>query len=197
MSFLPIPVPVESFTRVRESVPPAPVPRVGLSWGQTAKFSVLDPADRSGESESEEADRRGGLTIRWAPERVYRDQTYDMPPVWREYDVARVESEDDPEVTLDVSLTRSMLFPLGTQHMKYVGGGSYVVDDGGQPYQERIVHSFVRLDMPPPDGEWNIVETGLVEGQWPSYREEMFSPGKFVGAMAWQTVFGSGMKWTR
>lgn len=177
MSVLPVAVPVSSHTQERVHVAPDPVPEVGLSWGRASEFSILDPAD----DEAAEADRRGGLTIRWAPKHVWRDQTHDLSPVWRSYDVARIRAADDPDISIEVAFTRSMLFPIRTERVKYIGGGSYVVEDQGRPYEERVVHSYVRLDMPLPDLDLEIVDPGRVEGQWPDYPEEMFSPGQFSG----------------
>ncbi|MGR3593110.1 MAG: hypothetical protein ACU0B9_07345 [Limimaricola soesokkakensis] len=184
---LPFLVPVESHTNSRASSRPAdPVPEAGAAWGQSSAFSIEDPDSAAGdprdeaESPEEEEKRRRGITIIWPQKHIYTSRTIDFSPVWRRYDIAEVTARDDPDVKIEVAVTRELLFPIRSETMKYVGGGSYVIHTGGRGYETRVVHSYLHLVLPILSPGWTIKEFGLTEGEWPDYPDEMFPPGPFA-----------------
>ncbi len=181
---LPFLVPVESHSgsRVPARVP-EPVPEASAQWGRASGFTIEDPkADpwAMGEDADAEEARRGGFSITWPQKHIYTSRTIDMTPVWRRYDVAEVTAYDDPEVKIEVAVTRAMLFPIRSETLRYVGGGSYVLDPGGQAFEERVIHSYLLLELPILVPGWTIKAYGLTEGAWPTYRQEMFPPGPFA-----------------
>lgn len=197
------PTPVQPHTYERSRSPKARDETVRLVWGQTSQFSIVNPPTYPQEVEGEAtigamepSDENGGFVVRLWPEEVWTEQTHRLSPVWRKFDVARIEADNDPATTMDVAVTTEVLIPIRSKVMKYTGGGSYVEDPGGLPYEERMIHSYLHLRLPPPRSDWLIVQRGVTEGVWPTYREEMFRPGTFTASSSWQTHFGSGM-WTR
>ena len=184
-------VPVESVTRDRaERQPPAPRPDVGHRWGKAARFTFDEPPD--------EAERRKGLTIRWPAKYRHSVRVRNMTPVWRRFDVMRVKAETGAD-HVDVRVTREVLIPLGSSTQRFIGiGTGYVEDTGGAPYEERIVHSFLRLELPPP----SLVNAEKIdegeEGQWPDLPEEMVPPCKYYGgATSWGPHYAATGGWSR
>lgn len=171
---------VQSHTDVRAAAArQQPDPDAGARWGRPSRFQF----DRS--AEDAELERRGGVTLVWPAERVTTVRVGNFTPVWRKIDVIRIPpgatpEATDPETMEEASVTREILFPVGTTTQKYVGGGTgYVEDPRGLPYEERVIHTFVRLRLPPPMPDAEVVRTE-VEGAWPSLPTEMFRPGTFV-----------------
>ena len=149
-------------------------PDSGARWGKAAEFGF----DRSAETAEMEA--RGGVVLEWPAEHVETVTVRDFTPVWRRYDVVRIRSSADESQTMEATVTREMLIPLGSSTQRYVGGGiGYVEDPGDYGYQDRVIHSFLRLAVPSPVPEAEVIDTG-VEGAWPDYPQETFPPGKFV-----------------
>ena len=97
---------------------------------------------------------------------------------------------------MDVAVTREVLIPIRSQVQKYIGGGSYVKDPEGLHYQDRLIHSFVHLTLLPPSAEWDVLQAGLIDGEWPKYPSELFTPGAFASSGAWTQNFG-GEPWSR
>ena len=166
---------VDSHQKVRAPTPaPAAAPDAGARWGKASAFAF----DRS--AEDREMEERGGVTLEWPTEHIERIAVHDLTPVWRKYEVVRIVSTADPEVVEFATVTREMLIPVGLSMQRYVGGGmGYVEEPGSFGYQDRVIHSFVRLRVPSPVPDAEVVETG-VEGDWPDLPEEMFPPGRFV-----------------
>lgn len=169
---LPFIVPVDSHALDRARPKAAePVTDAGAVWGRPAALAL------DAETEAEEA-RGGGMTLVMPQEHIYTSETVDMSPVWRRFDIVEISAIDEPGVTMRVVVTRELLFPLRSERMAYVGGGSYVLDPEGQPFEDREVHTFLHLVLPDPAPRGGrIIERGLTEGEWPRLPEEMFTPG--------------------
>lgn len=151
-----------------------PAPDAGTRWGKAARFDF----DRSDETEEMEA--RGGVTLIWPAEHIETVRVWDFTPVWRRYDVVRIESSADPTRTENATVTREMLIPLGSSTQRYVGGGmGYVEDPGDYGYEDRVIHSYLRLAVPSPVPEAEVIDSG-VEGAWPDLPQEMFPPGRLI-----------------
>ena len=184
-------VPIESVTRDRaHPEPPIPAPEVGLRWGAPAQFTFDEP--------THEAERRKGLTIRWPALHKKSVRVRNMTPVWRRFDVMRVKAETGTD-HVDVRVTREVLIPLGSSTQRFIGiGTGYVEDPGGAPHEERVVHSFLRLEIPPPAlVNAEKIEEGE-EGQWPDLPEEMVPPGRYSGgATSWGPHYAATGGWSR
>lgn len=163
---------IDSHTDERAARPVAqPAPEAGARWGKAARFDF----DRT--AESEEMERRGGVTLVWPAEHVETVAVADLAPVWRKYDVVRIRSSADPDQAQEATVTREMLIPIGMSTQIYVGGGiGYVEDPGEYGFEERVIHSFVRLHVPSAVPEAELIGTGE-EGEWPRFPEELFTPG--------------------
>ena len=197
------PAPIEPHLRQRSRPVPKQEREAGIVWGRTSQFSIVNPptypqegGDTSGAGEIEQSDENGGFVVRLWPEEIWTEQTHRLSPVWRKFDVVRIEADNDPNTTMDVAVTTEVLIPIRSKRMKYLGGGTYAENPEGRAYEDRVIHSYVHLRIPPPRSDWEIVQRGLEEGEWPTYRDEMFAPGTFTTAPSWQTHFGSGI-WTR
>jgi hypothetical protein len=138
----------------------------------------------------------GAKTVKLWADRIDTIKTYRLNAVWRKYDIARITSVDDGSAFMDVAVTREVLIPIRSQVQKYIGGGSYVKDPEGLHYQERNIHTFVHLILLPPSAEWTIIQSDLIDGEWPTYPSELFTPGAFAGSGAWTQNFG-GEPWSR
>ena len=164
---------IESHRQERATIRPGIVPPdAGSRWGKPAQFG-FDASDAEAEEE------RGGVVQiqrSSSPERV---MVWNLSPVWRRCDVVKIVSQDDPNLTTEALVTREMLIPVGSKTQRYVGGGiGYVVDPGKYGFEERAIHTFVRLQVPTPVPDAEVVGN-VVEGAWPDYPEELFAPGRF------------------
>jgi hypothetical protein len=73
-----------------------------------------------------------------------------------------------------------MLIPVGSSTQKYVGGGiGYVEHPGDYGFEERTIHTFVRLRLPSPVPDAEVISTDE-EGAWPDYPLEAHPPGRFL-----------------
>lgn len=187
-------VPVESHTRQSVERVPIPVPEVGLRWGRPADFTYQAPAPER------ERERRKGMTIRRPPEYKRSVQVHNITPVWRKFDVMRVRNSSDPEGEhfVDVRVTREALIPIDTTTQTFVSLGTGYVE--GARGEERVIHTFLHLKIPPPAFSDNVekVDEGE-EGEWPSYPTEWAPPGRIGGVMTWESHFSRGMEmdWSR
>jgi hypothetical protein len=94
--------------------------------------------------------------------------------------VIEIESSDNPDLTIQETVTRQMLVPVGSEQQIYVGGGiGYVEDPGDYGFEVRMIYTFALLNLPSPVPDATVVESGE-EGEWPSYPEETIPPGKFT-----------------
>ena len=144
----------------------------GARWGKAAEFGF----DRSG-AETENQDRGG---INQVQRSQNRTKVWNLSPVWRAFDVVEIESSENPGVTIEATVTRQMLVPVGSSTQRYVGGGiGYVEDPGDYGFEVRMIHTFVLLSLPSPVPDATVVDSGE-EGEWPSHPEEMIPPGKFT-----------------
>ena len=166
---------VESHAQERAHRPSAPTPDAGgARWGQAARFAFGQSAEEA------EMEDRGGLTLVWPAERFETVRVQVLTPVWRRLEVIRVPSSDDPKTTEEASVTREMLIPLGASRQKYLGGGTgYVEDPGGRPYEDRVIHTFLHLRLPPPLPNAEVVRVAE-EGAWPDLPTELHVPGTYV-----------------
>lgn len=166
---------VESHAQERASRPSTPAPDAGgARWGRASRFDF----DRS--AADAEMDERGGITLVWPAERLETIRVQVLTPVWRRLEVIRVPSSADPSTTEEASVTRELLIPLSRSRQKYVGGGTgYVEDPGDRPYEERIIHTFLHLKLPPPLPDAEVVRIAE-EGAWPDLPTELLPPGRFV-----------------
>ena len=160
----------------RDRTPRLPVladAEAGKRWGKPATFE-FDRTDADAENEA-----RGGINQVERSGSPVRVKLWNLSPVWRAFDIVEVPSEEDPSQTIEATVTRQMLVPVGTSTQKYVGGGiGYVEDPGDYGYQERTIHTFVLLTVPSPVPDAEVVASGQ-EGEWPEYPQEMFRPGRF------------------
>ena len=165
---------IESHAEDRPARPVrTPDPEAGARWGKAADYAF----DQS--AETTETEERGGVTLEWPAEHIETVTVWDFTPVWRSYDVVRIESSSDPTKTEQATVTREMLIPLGSSTQRYVGGGmGYVEDPGQYGYEDRVIHTFLRLALPSPVPEAEVIDSG-VEGEWPDYPEETFPPDGF------------------
>ena len=166
---------VESHTKARaQRTPPRPAPDSGARWGRASRFRFDQSA---ADAEMEE---RGGVTLVWPAKRIKTTKVNNFTPVWRKIDIINLPSVAAPETMQEVAVTTEMLFPVSQTRQSYIGGGTgYVEDPGDQVYEDRIIHTFLLLRMPPPEPEAEVLRSE-VKGQWPSLPEEMFRPGTFV-----------------
>jgi hypothetical protein len=165
---------MESHERDREPrQPESAAPESGVRWGKPAEFG-FDQSEADAENEA-----RGGFNTVDRGETRTSVKVWNLSPVWRAYDVVEVPSGEDPSQTMEATVTRQMLIPVGSSTQKYVGGGiGYVEDPRGYGYEERTIHTYVLLTIPSPLPDAEVVDSG-VEGEWPSYPTESFSPGAY------------------
>ena len=166
---------VESHSEERASRSQPPVPDAGgARWGRASRFAF----DRS--AKDAEMEDRGGITLVWPAERLETVRVQVLSPVWRRLDVIRVPSSDDPATTEEASVTRELLIPLGASRQKYLGGGTgYVEDPDDRPYEDRVIHTFLHLRLPPPLPDAEVVRVAE-EGAWPDLPTELHVPGTYV-----------------
>ena len=195
---------------------------VDYLWGKASKFSIVRP-DKTGNDATDGTSGTGGTsgaygsdgfsgtdadallekyasmgakTVRLWADRIKTVKTYRLNSVWRKFDICRITSVDDGSAFMDVAVTREVLIPIRSKVQKYIGGGSYVKDPEGLHYQERLIHSFVHLTLLPPSAEWEVIQSGLIDGEWPKYPNELFKTGAFASSGAWAQNFG-GEPWSR
>ena len=183
-------VPVDSHVDDRSAPVSIAVPEVGLCWGAEAQFEFDLPREEA------EARRRGGMTIRWPADTKHTVLVHDFTPVWRRYDVFRVRSEEDPDTYVDVRVTREALVPVEDTTQRFVGSIGYVEDPGRYGYEERVIHTYVHLQIPSPMSDQEKVGEGT-EGTWPSYPEDMFAPGRIGAELSSAAPYGSNFGWSR
>ena len=165
--------PVESHTRERVAAEPVEAPIVGERWGRPSQFTF----DEQG-PESDPADDGGGAVVRWPADRKRSVRVYNLTPVWRKYDVVRIESADDPAVFVEARITREILIPISSTQQKFVSMAlGYLEDTTGYAYEQRIIHTYLLLRIPSPAPGLEVVDRGE-EGDWPPYPEELASPGR-------------------
>jgi hypothetical protein len=164
---------IESHRQERAALrPEVAVLDAGTRWGKAADFG-FDQTDAEAENEA-----GGGVSPVSRSEN--RIMVWNLSPVWRAFDVVEIESSDDPNVTIEATVTRQMLVPVGSETQRYVGGGiGYVVDPGDYGFETRTIHTFVLLSLPSPVPDAPVIESGE-EGAWPAYPEEAIPPGKFT-----------------
>jgi hypothetical protein len=105
---------------------------------------------------------------------------WNLSPVWRAFDVVEIESSEDPDLTIEATVTRQMLVPVGSETQMYVGGGvGYVVNPVNYGVEVRTIHTFVLLSLPSPVPDATVLSSG-VEGDWPTFPEETIPPGRFT-----------------
>lgn len=116
-------------------------PQIGLRWGKPADWRGLSAQD-----EPAEPTGPGGETL-LAP--IYRSSTkvHQLSPVFRWYDVLRVQSRDDPQVTVEIERTTAVLIPLGQiTERRIVGADS----SGGRTipiFAGKKVARYLRLNL--------------------------------------------------
>jgi hypothetical protein len=166
---------VESHRQHREPRrPEAAAAESGVRWGKPAEFGF----DQSGAEAENEV--RGGFNTVDPGETRTSVKVWNLAPVWRAYDVVEIQSSEDPDVTIEATVTREMLIPVGSRTEKYVGGGiGYVEDPGDYGFEERVIHSFVQLGLPSPVPGAQAIASGE-EGAWPDYPLEAHPPGRFL-----------------
>jgi hypothetical protein len=165
---------IESHERARAPArPQASAPDCGARWGKASEYG-FDQTDAEAENEG-----RGGFNTVERSSSPSRIKLWNLSPVWRAHDVVEVPSSADPAQTIEATVTRQLLVPVGSSTQKYVGGGiGYVEDPRGYGYEERTIHTYVLLTIPSPLPDAEVVDSG-VEGEWPSYPTEAFSPGTY------------------
>jgi hypothetical protein len=152
--------------------PEVVVLRAGARWGKPADFS-FDQTDAEAENEA-----RGGISQVQLQQN--RNTVWNLSPVWRAFDVVEIESSENPDVTIEATVTRQMLIPVGSETQRYVGCGiGYVEDPGDYGFETRTIYTFVLLSLPSPVPDAPVVSSGE-EGDWPTYPEEAIPPGKFT-----------------
>lgn len=165
---------VESHSRARASRVRRLAPDAGAHWGKPSRFTFDDSA------EDAEMKRRGGITVVWPAERIETVNVRNFTPVWRKVEVVKVPSSENPDDTEEAGITREVLLPVGESRQKYIGAGTgYVKDTQGQPFKERIIHTFVQLHMASPIPEAEVLRVEE-QGTWPDLPTELNPPGTFV-----------------
>jgi hypothetical protein len=107
-------------------------------------------------------------------------KVWNLSPVWRAFDVVEIESSDNSDLTIEATVTREMLVPVGSSTDKYLGGGvGYVEDPGDYAHEERTIHTFVRLTLPSHVPNAEVVSTGK-EGTWPDFPLKAHPPGRYT-----------------
>ena len=186
------PTVVESHRRERAPRQPAvSAHEVGLRWGDRARFEFeISPEER-------EFRENGGVTFVWPESRRTSERVSQFSPVWRRYEVWRVTSPSDASKHVDVAVTVKALVPIGEEMQRYVGGGiGYVVDPGPYAAVDRVIHSYVLLTIPPPVLEnAEKIDEGSV-GEWPSWREDVWSGGTLAAEIG-GAPYGAGEIWDR
>ena len=146
----------------------------GARWGKPAEFGFAQ-TDAQVENEA-----RGGINQVERSQNRTSVKVWNLSPVWRAFDVVEIESSENPDVTIEATVTRQMLVPVGSETQRYVGGGiGYVEDPGDYGFETRTIHTFVLLSLPSPVPDAPVVDSG-VEGAWPTHPEETIPPGKFT-----------------
>ena len=58
-----------------------------------------------------------------------------LSPLWRRYELVRIASSTNPDLTNEATVTRKILVPDGMRTQRYVGGIGYVEDLGDYGFE--------------------------------------------------------------